>query len=479
MRNFKYIWVVGLVVTALIIAVPILLFASNRDVAAADNPRAHMPEHPIHTDHTNLIEGPFANGSEVTVACLECHPDSAQQVMETVHWTWLSEPVDVAWSDQPVATGKANLLNNFCIGIQSNWPGCTSCHAGYGWEDASFDFDDETAVDCLVCHAQGGTYAKDEAGFPAEGVDLVAAAQSVGLPTRQNCGSCHFYGGGGDAVKHGDLDSSMTFPEEDLDVHMGEYDFQCIDCHRTTDHQISGRSISVSVDDANQIACTDCHIETPHPDDRLNAHTDAVACQTCHIPTFANRLDTKTYWDWSTAGNDWEEDPHEYLRIKGSFIYAGDVTPEYFWYNGVVAERYLMGDLIDPTQITVLNPPAGSINDPNALIMPFKVHRAVQPYDVVYRYLLQPKTFGEGGFWEDFDWDQAFRLAADVTGYPYSGEYGWARTEMFWPITHMVAPASRALECAECHSENGRLDWEALGYHGDPITWGSRESTGN
>jgi hypothetical protein len=149
-------------------------------------------------------------------------------------------------------------------------------------------------------------------------------------------------------------------------------------------------------------------------------------------------------------------------------------VPEYFWYNGVVADRYLMGDSIDPDGVTAMNPPAGSIDDPDSLIMPFKVHRAIQPYDATYLYLLQPQTVGEGGFWEDFDWDQAFNLAAEVTGYPYSGEFGWVRTEMFWPITHMVTPGSQALECAECHGETGRLDWEALGYPGDPIEWGSR-----
>jgi hypothetical protein len=28
---------------------------------------------------------------------------------------------------------------------------------------------------------------------------------------------------------------------------------------------------------------------------------------------------------------------------------------------------------------------------------------------------------------------------------------------MYWPITHMVAPKDEALDCADCHSENGRL----------------------
>jgi octaheme c-type cytochrome (tetrathionate reductase family) len=477
MKNFKYIWVVGLIVTLLIVAVPIIAFASN-EPQSLDDPWSNVPGSPVHTDHTNLIEGPFATGSEVTETCLECHSDAAQQVMGTAHWTWKAEPVEVAWADEPVSTGKANLLNNFCIGVQSNWSGCTSCHAGYGWDDAEFDFSDGTAVDCLVCHDQSGTYVKSSAGLPAEGVDLVAAAQSVGTPTRQNCGACHFNGGGGDAVKHGDLDSSLTYPTESIDVHMGRYDFQCIDCHQTTDHQISGRSISVSVDSANQVACTDCHTREVHPDDRLNAHTDAVACQTCHIPTAAVRLPTKVEWDWSTAGNDWPEDPHEYLRIKGSFTYEGDFTPEYYWHNGVVASRYLLGDAISPDETTVLNPPAGSIDDPAAMLWPFKVHRAVQPYDAEHNYLLQPQTVGEGGFWTDFDWDQAFELGSEATGLPYSGEYGFTRTDMYWPITHMVAPAEEALTCAECHGEEGRLDWEALGYHGDPIDWGGRRTTG-
>jgi hypothetical protein len=39
----------------------------------------------------------------------------------------------------------------------------------------------------------------------------------------------------------------------------------------------------------------------------------------------------------------------------------------------------------------------------------------------------------------------------------------------------MVAPAEEALQCTECHSDNGRLDWEALGYPGDPLNWGSRD----
>ena len=472
-RNFKHIWLVGLAATLLVIAVPVIIVTATA-AERPEDPWAGVDQIRPHTDHTGLMAGPFETGEDVTTACLACHAEAAQQVMGTVHWTWQAEPVEVDWSDQLVATGKANTLNNFCIGVQSNWEGCTKCHAGYGWDDADFDFENEQAVDCLICHDQSGLYAKDTAGQPVEGVDLLAAAESVGWPARQNCGACHFFGGGGDMVKHGDLDSSLSNPPETLDVHMGEHNFLCIDCHQTTDHQISGRSISVSVDDANQIACTDCHSLTPHPDDQLNEHTDSVACQTCHIPEFARRLPTKIEWDWSTAGLDLPEDPHEYLKIKGSFVYDENVQPTYLWYNGEVATRYLMGDVIDPDGVTAINPPGGSIDDPEALIWPFKVHRALQPYDTVYNILLQPQTVGEGGFWTEFDWNQAFELGSEATGLPYSGEYGFAETMMYWPTTHMVAPAGEALACAECHGENGRMNWQALGYYGDPAEWGGR-----
>jgi octaheme c-type cytochrome (tetrathionate reductase family) len=472
MKREKYIWIIGLVVTIAIIVIPLVLFLPKAS-GKGDDPWATLLEHLSHVDHTSLIEGPFETGSEVTLRCLECHAEAGGEMLQSVHWTWESKEYQIEGRPDPVTIGKKNSLNNFCIGIQSNWPGCTSCHAGYGWEDENFDFTKSQNIDCLVCHEQSGTYVKSNSGLPAEGVDLVSVAQSVGYPDRDNCGGCHFSGGGGNAVKHGDLDEHLFNPSEEIDVHMGGNDFVCTDCHQTENHEISGRSISVSLDTENQIYCTDCHSETLHEDERINSHGQSVACQTCHIPTGAVKDPTKMYWDWSTAGQDLPEDPHSYLKIKGSFVYEGDFVPEYYWYSGI-KDRYLFGDGIDPDQPTVMNPIEGDMNDPDAKIWPFKVHRAKQPYDAVNNYLLQPKTVGEGGFWTDFDWDQALRLGSEVVGLEYSGEFDFAETEMYWPISHMVAPIEEALQCDDCHGDDGRLDWEALGYPGDPITWGGR-----
>ena len=205
MKPSKFSWIFGAVFILFIIIISIVIFFPRGEKAVSSDPWENVPLKVPHTDHSAIIEGPFETGQEVTRACLECHEDSAQEIMATVHWTWESKPYQLEGRDSTVTVGKKNSINNFCIGIQGNWPGCTSCHAGYGWEDANFDFSQEESVDCLACHDNTCTYVKGLAGIPVEGVNLLEVAQSVAAPTRENCGSCHFNGGGGNAVKHGDL----------------------------------------------------------------------------------------------------------------------------------------------------------------------------------------------------------------------------------------------------------------------------------
>ena len=441
------------------------------------DPWSHVPAQPIHTDHSHIIQGPFNSGQEVTAACLECHADSANQVMHTTHWTWEGDPVTVPWRDEPVTIGKKDQINNFCISSQGNEKQCMTCHVGYGWSDENFDFAEQTNVDCLACHADAAVYNKGNYGLPAEGIDLLAAAQSVRAPTREECGKCHFDGGGGNGVKHGDLDESLYFPSENLDVHMGRLNFLCTDCHQTDDHVIKGKLLAdnYTIDPVAQVACENCHQGTVHEDERINQHTDSVACQTCHVPAMALKNPTKTYCDWSTAGQDLPEDHYTYLKIKGSFEYEKDILPTYMWFNGNNAYRYLLGDTIDPSQTTEMVTPAGSIDDPTAKIFPFKIHVANQPYDTVNNILVPPRTAGEGGFWTTFDWPSALVLGAQDAGLDYSGQFGFTETSMAYPTTHMVQPKENALQCNDCHGENSRLDWQALGYPGDPMEWGGRD----
>ena len=466
-------------------AIALTSFLSPGMARPGEDPRTKivLPAKKSHTDHGGMMKGPFVDGPSVTRACLVCHPAAGQQMLRSEHFTWLGEAGMVpgqggSGHESPQRIGKRNLINNFCLTIESNWPRCTNCHAGYGWKDASFDFSKVESVDCLICHEQTGTYRKDLGGVPVAGTNLVAAAGSVGRPTRENCGTCHFAGGGGDAVKHGDMDGTLTFPREHIDVHMGRHDLVCTDCHRAHEHKIPGQSLSVDISGRSRVACTDCHPAAPHPNQRLNQHTAAVACPTCHIPVMAVDAPTKMIWDWSTAGQDTaSKDPHRYMKEKGSFVYEAKVPPEYAWYDGT-GERYLKGDRIDPAGVVAVSKPRGSIHDANSRIWPFKIHRGKQPYDEKYQYLLVAQTYGPGGFWDEFNWDQALRLGAQASGLPYSGQFGFVATEMYWPLAHMVQPGEHALQCGNCHGERGRMDWAALGYEGDPAYRGGRVRLG-
>jgi octaheme c-type cytochrome (tetrathionate reductase family) len=458
-------------------AAALLAGAGSAYVALRPGPPGPAPRYQkkvrAHFDHTPVVAARFDAPQAVTRQCLECHPGAAS-VMKTAHWLWLGEETEIPGRAGKYRIGKKNLLNNFCIASRGNERACTKCHAGYGWADDTFDFSKSENVDCLVCHEHTGTYVKGASGMPAPGTDLVAAARSVGTPTRENCIGCHAYGGGGQAVKHGDLDSSLLHPIADDDVHIGKLGFLCVDCHTAPDHQLRGRAFSVSVEDAHGVSCQDCHQGMKHADPRLEAHLASIACQTCHVPTYARRIPTKATWDWSKAGDaSRKDDPHTYLRIKGEFTYEQDVVPEYRWFN-LTASRYLLGDKLDPEGITAINLPQGGIADRKATIWPFKIHRAIQPVDLEHRHLLPPVTGGTDGYWTNFDWDNAFRLGSKASGLAYSGRFGFARTEMYWPITHMVAPREKALGCTDCHGERSRMDWKALGYAGDPIASGGR-----
>jgi octaheme c-type cytochrome (tetrathionate reductase family) len=486
-------------------------------------------------DHSKfeILKQDFANGPAVTAACLTCHTEASKQIMKTAHWTWICPRAkEQLAEEQHIAVGKAeHIINNFCIALPSNEPRCTSCHAGYGWKDKSFDFTDETLVDCLVCHDQTGKYKKFpvaaghpvyESEFPDgrewpkgsgkkwQPVDLSEVAQNVGRPTRRNCGTCHFFGGGGEGVKHGDMDIHLTNPPISHDVHMSPdgADFSCTQCHTTKEHYIAGRCFEIPAYEdrefvlrgleTNLLACESCHTTKPHqnPDvgairnAKLNDHSDKVACQTCHIPTMARNKATKTWWDWSKAG-DKQREPvpiegcdgeTDYNFKKGEFVWVKNVEPEYIWYANKLNHTF-MGDKIDDQAPhgTVCSQPHGEYDkldaskpavminrvqagydDPKARIWPAKIMRGIQPYDPVNKTLVIPKLFPSGpdkdeAYWKSFDWSRSIKAGMSYANLPYSGEFDWIQTEMIWPLKHTVAPKEDALQCAECHAHDGRL----------------------
>lgn len=477
------------------------LFAGCLLLAGGGSADAALPKTTT-ADHGKFkeLQRDFATGPEVTKACLSCHTEAAEQVHRTKHWTW-----EFINTENNQKLGKKNVLNNFCISIPQNTPFCTTCHVGYGWKDSSFDFSKQELVDCLVCHDTTGTYKKvpgtggmafgkdvelpPGSGRIVKGVDLGMIARDVGKTSRDTCGSCHFYGGGGDGVKHGDLDSSMAVPDTDLDVHMDALglDFTCGTCHATSSHDVPGSRYTPTAKDTggahmrgkqaeggNPATCVACHDTTPHKTgahaERLNHHAGTVACQTCHIPEFARGgVATKMAWDWSTAGErdaqgkqivrKDEKGKIVYESRKGDFVLGTNVKPEYRWFNGEITYT-LLDDKIDPAHQPIgINRINGSAGDGKSLIWPMKIMRGKQPYDADNMNLVTPHTAGDDdyGYWKNLNWAKAIESGMKDSGMPFSGKFDFVSTEMYWPITHMVAPKDKALGCVECHAKEGRL----------------------
>jgi octaheme c-type cytochrome (tetrathionate reductase family) len=426
-------------------------------------------------DHSKFaqLQKPFTKPQDVTAACLSCHNGTGAEVMKSSHWNWARTEYVEGKGIRTV--GKKNAVNNFCIGIEGNEQSCTKCHVGYGYAGKDFDFKNPLNIDCLACHDNSDSYVRTggpNGGAPDPKVNLNAVAQHVGKPTRVDCLTCHGFGGGGNNVKHGDLEKAMFDPSREVDVHMatdGE-NLQCVDCHTASQHKLLGKMYSLSSMNRDRVSCETCHSAVPHQDDTLNRHTLKVACQTCHIPIYAKVNPTKLHWDWSTAGKLKNGQPYEekaadgtdsYMSIKGSFVWGKNLKPDYVWFNGT-ATHYLLGDPVEPGKTVKINDLQGSYDDPEAKIIPVKIHRATQIYDTDNKILIQPKTVsmqpGDGGYWGEFDWQKANTAGMKEVGLPYSGHYGWIDTEMTWPINHMVSPKSVTVSCSECHTRNdGRL----------------------
>jgi len=464
---------------------------------AAATPEKTTPDSTANHWKFEQLKRDFASGPEVTRACLECHTEAAKQVQQSSHWTWeFLNPQ----SEQRLC--KKNVINNFCTAVPSNYGFCTACHTGYDWRDADYDFSREDKVDCLVCHDTTGSYKKlpglaghpayEEMEFPPKSgrkvmpVDLQKVAQNVGRTSRASCGACHFVAGGGDAVKHGDLDTTLKNPGRYLDVHMDAkgLNFTCATCHMTKGHAVPGSRYAPTAmdkeparvrgkdDGESPVTCRACHGQAPHEKaaeaEKLNQHARRIACQTCHIPEFARGQATKMMWDWSTAGKTLPDGKR--LRVKdsgGRVVYdsfKGDarweshVKPTYLWFNGKV-EYTLMGTPVNTDGVTQINRFHGAPDDGKSRIWPVKVFKGRQPYDPETKSLVIPHTAGpdDAAFWGNYDWEKSIRAGMQSVGADFSGKFGFAATEMSWPITHMVAPKEDALGCVQCHSRNGRL----------------------
>jgi octaheme c-type cytochrome (tetrathionate reductase family) len=445
----------------------------------------------------------------VTRACLGCHPKVGQDLLNTAHWNWKGYSPTLKGYEHRIDISLTAMVNNSCIAIGPNMQECASCHIGYGWVDAKFDFKNPVNIDCLVCHDTTGMYRKDlgRGGLPDPSLDLAAVARAVGRPSRRTCGSCHF-ASGGPYAKHGDLEPALADPTPGFDVHMGMLHMRCQDCHQTTEHRIAGMSMGAPAVEG-RVGCEKCHGQNPHGvagllSRHLDDHARAVACETCHVPSIAHLAPTLRRRDYSQAGQDRPPTLDQYGmpsydKRSGTLTWGKNVVPVYLWYDGTRTAS-LAGDTIDPSAPVILNAPVGEKRNPAARIFPFQEHAAVQPYDIGNKTLAMPRLLD--GYWQHFDWAKAIDTGMKQVGLAFSGQYGFVETRAYSSVHHEVVPAKQALGCTDCHSSEavtctrchrgargmdlpqhrravypevkGRIDFKALGYPGDPAMVGGR-----
>jgi len=457
------------------------------------------------TLHERIFTEILPDGFRTTADCLICHSNVGDDLLETGHWNWEGTPTRVAGQTNGTH-GAKDLLDNFWIAVPSNEGRCSQCHPSYGWRantPASF-FDEPENIDCFICHDTTGTYRKhptaDGGGgaaalllngtvTPATAAELQSSVvYNLGLPGRENCGLCHFFSGGDDGAKQGDLSTALNNPSFETDVHMGGLDFSCQECHTVLDHGIAGFALhSFDEGDASP-DCTRCHgdsdvhTENPAIDFLLELHLDRVACQACHIPTFARTKPTMVAWYWSEAGQDIDPIPTDefgqrtYDKLRGRFVWDMDVRPAYHWYDGNWQRRIIgvsdtFANAGTPADPVVLAEPTATAATPGAKVYPFKRMIGDQPADAEQRRLLVPHLFGTGTelenpYWETFGWGPALEEGTAYAGQPYSGEFDFVNTLMYLRVNHEIAPKGDALLCNACHGVDSV--WEQLGIP-DPL----------
>lgn len=435
-----------------------------------------------HADYFEHYEG--------TQTCLSCHEDAAKAFFHSQHYQWRGETPSLV--NRPgKRLGKINTINDFCTSPMASWigpskneageivaKGCSACHAGFGLIPAENESPEQLAnIDCLICHASGyrrDLYENVDGGWSwkpilwknQEGLDSVA--KRISAPKRTMCLRCHSASGGGPNWKRGDIEYVLNDPPRVHDVHMSADGgrLECVSCHAAGGHRVLGRGVDLAANDTpgKTLSCdqASCHGLKPHGVPALDRHADAVYCTTCHIPSFARSQPTDMVRDWSQPVRDPETG-----KYKAYITLASDVVPVYGWFNGTTRVQ-LLGESIRTNAAgqVVMADPQGSRKDPKARIYPFKLHRGKLPL-LDGKKWLSPIAVDE--FFATGNLDEAVQRSAKTTYGLDHVTYTWVEAVRYMGIFHGVPPKEKALDCLDCHSPKGRLDWKALGYDRDPL----------
>jgi len=425
-------------------------------------------------DHTGLTW----QGSQ---SCLTCHESKALEMHSSSHYQWQGQALYTV--NGPAVQGKLNTaLNSYCVSILGNWNACGSCHAGLGAKPVATATPSQLQnIDCLICHQKDYKRKKVNGVFIPDTINMGSitmdqAVKTVHKPARSNCIQCHAKGGGGDNNKRGDMAlAHATTTDRNFDVHMSSTgaNLNCQQCHTTQNHRIAGRGSDLRQTDLDvKVNCSTatCHTNkttsSGHATADVNRHVNRVACQTCHIKTYArNAADTtatestEVYrnWsipEWSAALSRWEP-----LITRGS-----DLKPTYSFWNGM-SWNYSLNETVRFDATTGAYPtsrPEGSIKGSGSMLYPFKYKKALQPLANSLGVLVALDT---SVYFSSGNYDNAVKAGLINMGYPSTTSYQNIDTDTYQLITHEVMPKGNALTCTQCHTSTAtQLNLKSIGY---------------
>ncbi len=416
--------------------------------------------------------------------CQTCHYSQVNDMFGAVHYQWQGSGAKMINGD-PVQGKITDAMNAFCINILGNFGACGSCHIGLGALPSATQSQAQLDnIDCMLCHQKDykrkknvttGLYEPDTANMT---ITMDQAVQTLHKPVKSNCLQCHAKAGGGDAVKRGDIAlASGTTADTTYDRHMATAggNFACQKCHTFTNHHVAGRGSDIRpLDSTTAVTCSSatCHPTKPtsHTTSAVVKHVARVACQTCHIPTYAKNAsdttateatETSRDWrvsEWNATLNRWEPTPTK----------ANNLKPAYAFFNGT-SWGYNLNDAVKIVGgLYRISEPVGSIADATTAskLTPFKYKTAWQPVTTgqttnVLIGLSTKDYFLTGVY------DTAVKAGLTNMGLPSTTPYTTVQTDEFLMLNHQVPSATgNVLACTSCHISTTatQMNLQNLGY---------------
>jgi hypothetical protein len=231
-------------------------------------------------------------------------------------------------------------------------------------------------------------------------------------------------------------------------------------------------------------ACNDpaCH-EGPHEDAILNKHTDSLECTVCHSSKSNAGISVD---DWTQLTSD---DINIGVDTENAYVQSKHIFDEhdvkYYWRGKAGGDWGPQLTVNDENYIIYpfMNNPAAFRNDPDAQI---SVGNEFEMIIWVYADISDPSNIKMMGIDRDLLW-AADRLGnqdyivdeseLEAIGFIKKGPYSLYLFDTYpvLSVHNINLDKNEAYSCMDCHNTNdGVLNFSALGYEGDPMKIGGR-----